>query len=65
MTGRAPFYPGAEIPLVSYMKITLSESNSDEYFAIVNGEHIEFSTTGQYTIETAWQLIEKKFESSL
>jgi len=65
MTGRAPFYPGAEIPLDSIIKIVLSESNSDEYFALVNGEHVEFSVKGQYTIETAWQLIEKEFESSL
>ena len=65
MTGRAPFYPGAEIPLDSYLKISLTESNSDEYLAIVNGESVEFSVKGQYTIETAWQLIEKEFESSL
>ena len=65
MTGRAPFYPGAEIPLDSYLKISLTESNSDEYLAIVNDESVEFSVKGQYTIETAWQLIEKEFESSL
>ena len=65
MTGRAPFYPGAEIPLDSYLKLFLTESNSDEYLAIVNGEFVEFSVKGQYTIETAWQLIEKEFESSL
>jgi hypothetical protein len=65
MTGRAPFYPGAEIPLASYLKIFLTESNSDEYFAIINSEHVEFSVKGQYTIETAWQLVEKEFESLL
>ena len=65
MTGRAPFYPGAEIPLDSYLKLFLTESNSDEYLAIVNGEFVEFSVKGQYTIETAWQLLEKEFESSL
>ena len=65
MTGRAPFYPGAEIPLDSSLKIFLTENNSDEYLAIINGESVEFSVKGQYTIETAWQLIEKDFESSL
>ena len=65
MTGRAPFYPGAEIPLDSYLKISLTESNSDEYLAIVNGEFVEFSVKGQYTIETAWQLLEKEFDSTL
>ena len=65
MTGRAPFYPGAEIPLSSYLKISLTESNSDVYFAIVNGEDVEFSVKGQYTVETAWQLVDLEFESSL
>ena len=65
MTGRAPFYPGAEIPLDVHLKISLTESNSDEYLAIVNGESVEFSVKGQYTIETASQLIDKEFESSL
>tara|TARA_Y100001949_G_scaffold81581_1_gene68955 strand:- start:231 stop:707 length:477 start_codon:yes stop_codon:yes gene_type:complete len=65
MTGRAPFYPGAEIPLDSYLKVFLTESNSDVYFAIVNGEDVEFSVKGQYTVETAWQLVDLEFESSL
>ena len=65
MTGRAPFYPGAEIPLDSYLKISLTESNSDEYLAIVNGEFVEFSVKGQYTIETPWQLLEHELHSTL
>jgi hypothetical protein len=65
MTGRAPFYPGAEIPLESFMKIFQTEDNNDEYLAIVNGEYVEFSVIGQYTVETAWQLVDLEFESSL
>ena len=65
MTGRAPFYPGAEIPLDSSLKIFLTENNSDEYLAIINGESVEFSVKVQYTIETAWQLIDKNFERYL
>ena len=65
MTGRAPFYPGAEIPLGSNMKIFQTEDNNDEYLAIVNGEYVEFSVKGQYTVETAWQLLDIEFESSL
>jgi hypothetical protein len=65
MTGRAPFYPGAEIPLGSNMKIFQTEDNNDEYLAIVNGEYVEFSVKGQYTVETAWQLVDIEFESSL
>ena len=65
MTGRAPFYPGAEIPLGSDMKIFQTEDYNDEYLAIVNGEYVEFSVKGQYTVETAWQLLDIEFESSL
>ncbi len=65
MTGRAPFYPGAEIPLGSNMKIFQTEDNNDEYLAIVNGEYVEFSVKGQFTVETAWQLVDIEFESSL
>ena len=46
-------------------RIFQTEDNTDEYLAIVNGEHVKFSAKGQYTIETAWQLVDKVFDSSL
>ncbi len=65
MTGRIPFFPGKELPLDSYIVIPLSDDNRDVYSAIVNGEDVTYSVTGQYTVETAWQLIEVEFEKSL
>ena len=65
MTGRIPFFPGKELPLDSYIVIPLSDDNKDEYYAIVNGEDVTYTVTGQYTVETAWQLIEVDFERSL
>jgi hypothetical protein len=47
------------------MKIFQTEDYNDEYLAIVNGEYVEFSVKGQYTVETAWQLLDIEFESSL
>ena len=65
MTGRIPFFPGKELPLDSYIVIPLSDDNQDEYSAIVNGEDVTYSVIGQYTVETAWQLIEVHFDMTL
>ncbi len=65
MPGRAAFYPGAEIPLKSFFQLFRSEVNSDIYQTIVNGENVEFSAKGIITVESAWSLVEKEFQSSL
>ena len=65
MPGRAAFYPGAEIPLKTTLSIARSDVKSDIYQAIIDEKNIEFSAEGIITIETAWSLIEKEFQSSL
>ena len=65
MTGRIPFFPGKELPLDSYIVIPLSDGNKAEYSAIVNGDDVTYNVTGQYTVETAWQLIEVNFDMPL
>ncbi len=65
MPGRAAFYPDTEIPLKNFFQLFRSEVNSDIYQTIVNGENVEFSAKGIITVETAWSLVEKEFQSSL
>ena len=65
MPGRAAFYPGAEIPLKNFFNLVRSEANSDVYQMIVDGNSIQYRVEGNITIETAWALIEKDFQSSL
>ncbi len=65
MPGRAAFYPGAEIPLKNFFQLFRSEVNSDIYQTIVNGEDVEFSANGIITVENAWSLVEKEFQTSL
>lgn len=65
MPGRAAFYPGAEIPLKNFFNLVRSEANSDVYQMIVDGNNIQYTVEGNITIETAWALIEKDFQSSL
>ena len=65
MPGRAAFYPGSEIPLRNFFNLVKSEINSDVYQMIVDGNNVEYSVEGNITVETAWALIEKDFQSSL
>lgn len=64
MPGRAAFYPGAEIPLKNMFFLTLTEQNTQQYNAIVNGEELDYSAKGIVTVESAWSLIEKEFETN-
>lgn len=65
MPGRAAFYPGSEIPLKNIFQLILSETNAPQYRSIIEGEQLQYSVKGIVTVETAWSLIEKEFESSL
>ncbi len=65
MPGRAAFYPGAEIPLKNIFELVLTDTNAQEYQSIIEGESLQYSVKGIVTVETAWSLIDKEFESSL
>ena len=65
MPGRAAFYPGSEIPLKNIFQLILSDTNAPEYQSIIEGESVQYSVKGIVTVETAWSLVEKEFESSL
>lgn len=65
MPGRAAFYPGSEIALKNFFKLTLDDNNVQEYQSITNGENVQYRVKGEVTVETAWSIIEKNFESSL
>lgn len=65
MPGRAAFYPGSEIPLKNIFELILTNTNAQEYQSIIEGESLQYSVQGIVTVETAWSLIEKEFESTL
>ena len=65
MTGRALMLSGMQVPLVGEITINLTDDIKDIYEAIAAGESIDYRVTGQYTIETAWQVIDMQFDSSL
>lgn len=65
MTGRAAFYPGQSIEIPSTVSLVYTDQIADAYSAIVNGEHVSYKVTGQVSVESAWSIVEKYFESTL
>jgi len=65
MTGRALMLTGMQVPLQSEITINLTDDIKDIYEDISNGENLHYSVNGQYTIETAWQVIDIDFDSSI
>ncbi len=65
LTGRALLTSGLQVPIQSEMTINLTDEIEDVYNAIAVGENLDYRVVGQYTIETAWQVIDMQFESSI
>ena len=65
LNGRALMLSGMQVPLVSEITINLTDDIKDVYEAIAAGESLDYRVTGQYTIETAWQVIDIQFDSSI
>ena len=64
LNGRALMMSGMQVPLVGEITVNLTDEIKDIYDAIAAGESLDYRVTGQYTIETAWQVIDVQFESS-
>jgi len=65
LNGRALMLSGMQVPLVGEITINLTDDIKDIYEAMAAGESLDYRVVGQYTIETAWQVIDIKFDSSL
>ena len=65
LTGRVLLTSGLTVPLESKMTISLTDDIKDIYESISSGDSVEYSVNGQYTIETAWQVIDIRFDSSI
>ena len=64
LTGRALLTSGLQVPLIGEITVNQTDDIKDVYEAIAAGESLGYRTVGQYTIETAWQVIDVEFESS-
>ena len=63
--GRALMLSGMQVPLVGEITINLTDDVKNIYEAIAAGESLDYRVVGQYTIETAWQVIDVQFDSSI
>ena len=65
LTGRALLTSGLQVPIQSEMTINLTDDIEDVYNALAAGENLDYRVVGQYTVETAWQVIDMPFDSSI
>ena len=65
LNGRALMLSGMQVPLVGEITVNLTDDIKDIYEAIAAGESLDYRVTGQYRIETAWQVIDVQFDSSI
>ena len=65
LTGRALLTSGLQVPLVGEITVSQTDDIKDVYEAIAAGESLNYRVIGQYTIETAWQVIDIQFDRSI
>lgn len=65
MAGRAPLFSGSTVTFTNTFELVNTDQISNEYNEIVNGQSVSYKVTGQITVESAWTLITKDFESTL
>ncbi|MGI0026579.1 MAG: hypothetical protein ACREAD_01890 [Nitrosopumilaceae archaeon] len=64
MAGRAPLFSGSTVTFTNTFELVDTDQISDEYKTITSGQPVSYKVTGQVTIESAWTLITKDFEST-
>ena len=65
LNGRALMLSGMQVPLVGEITVNQTDDVKNIYEAIAAGESLDYRVIGQYTIETAWQVIDVQFDSSI
>ena len=65
LNGRALMLSGMQVPLVGEITVNQTDDVKNIYEAIAAGESLNYRVIGQYTIETAWQVIDIQFDSSI
>ena len=65
LNGRALMLSGMQVPLVGEITVNQTDDVKNIYEAIAAGESLDYRVIGQYTIETAWQVIDVEFDSSI
>jgi len=64
MAGRAPLFSGSTVTFTNTFELVDTDQISNEYKDIINGQPVSYKVTGQVTVESAWTLITRDFEST-
>jgi len=64
MAGRAPLFSGSTVTFTNTFELVDTDQISNEYNDIINGKSVSYKITGQVTVESAWTLITRDFEST-
>ncbi|MBI1828184.1 MAG: hypothetical protein HYR87_01705 [Thaumarchaeota archaeon] len=64
MAGRAPLFPSSTVTFTNTFELVDTDQISNEYQSIINGQPVSYKVTGQVTVESAWTLITRDFEST-
>ena len=65
MAGRAPLFPSSTVTFTNTFELVGTDQISNEYKAITTGQPVSYKVTGQVTVESAWTLITRDFQSTL
>ena len=65
MPGRAGVYGGKSVEIPSKFNLVYTDQIANEYSMITNGEQVSYKVKGVISVESAWSIVEKPFESML
>ena len=65
MPGRAGVYAGKSVEIPSKFNLVYTDQIANEYSMITNGDQVSYKVKGVISVESAWSIVEKPFESML
>ncbi len=65
MPGRAGIYGGKSVEIPSKFSLVYTDHIANEYSVITNGDQASYKIKGVMSVESAWSIVEKPFETTL
>lgn len=65
MPGRAGIYSNQAVEIPNKYSLVYTDQIANEYSMITNGDQVSYKVKGVMSVESAWSIVEKPFESTL
>ena len=65
LPGRAAIYAGQSVELTSKFNLVYNNQIADAYSTVTNNELATYKANGIISVESAWSIVEKQFETTL